>query len=91
MATERLKMTNILKQLVSESPEVSSSRFLALFWGVGAFLVWGVHCFWHNGLFAIPESIVCIVLGLSGTKTIQTFAERKTPKKAEEPDGPPNS
>ena len=60
---------------------LSSIRILMLLWGAGVFLVWAAAVIvgLFHGIYAIPsipETVVQILVGVTGIKTIQRFGER---------------
>ncbi len=76
------KVDNSLSTIIQDnSGGLSSARILMLSWGLGVLAVWmvvsiiaathGVYTF-----SAIPESVVTILLGVTGLKVAQRFGEK---------------
>ncbi len=72
--------TDLTSFIQDNSGGISSIRLLMLLWGVGVFLIWGfgsVMATIHGLPFpSLPPEIVTILLGVTGIKTVQRFAEK---------------
>jgi hypothetical protein len=67
--------------LQDNSGGLSSIRVLMLLWGGGVFLIWAFGCVMAliHGIYilpTLPPEIVTILLGVTGIKSCQRFAEK---------------
>lgn len=74
--------TPSISSLVEDnSGGISSIRVLMLLWGVGVFLIWAFAAIMGviHGVYvfpAIPETVLTVLLGVTGIKTVQRFGEK---------------
>lgn len=84
MSKERPKLYSLLED---NSGGFSSSRFMALLWSVGVFLIWGGASLFvivsSSGtatpvttLIPIPGEVITVMLGFAGMKVVQRFGEK---------------
>ena len=80
--TTTVKPKNTISSIIEDSSGgLSSIRILMLLWGCGVFLIWGTACIIGllHGVYTfpvIPDSILTILLGVTGIKTVQRFSEK---------------
>lgn len=55
---------------------LSSMRLIFLTWGLGLFLVWAGISIRTGTLQPLPDSLIILTLGISGTKAVQRFGEK---------------
>jgi len=60
---------------------LSATRVLLLAWGIGVLVIWGFATVMSviHGVYTgipIPDSVVTILLGITGGKVVQRFGER---------------
>ena len=72
---------NFSSIIQDNSGGISSIRCLMLLWGVGVFLVWAAAVIvgLFHGIYtipSIPETVVEILVAVTGIKTVQRFGER---------------
>lgn len=75
------KSQSFTSMLEDNAGGTSSMRVLMLVWGVGVFIIWGfatVIAALHGVYVApsIPESVVAILLGVTGGKIVQRYGEK---------------
>ena len=77
-----VKPTNVLTSIVEDhTGGTSSMRVLMLVWGIGVLAIWGfgtVMAALHGVYVApvVPDSIVTILLGITGGKIVQRYGEK---------------
>lgn len=55
---------------------LSSMRLAFLTWTLGVFLVWAGISIYTRTIQALPDSLIILTLGVSGTKAVQRFGEK---------------